>query len=165
MKKEIREGKAIITLNHQPSGGKEWVAEIVGIDSKFGFKREFLNPTEKNWSSSGRTGETVYQIEENKIYEYNEPWKGRGFFTVRNGEIVWLEKEEVAKMFTETKTEEPKENPEVTELVNKLREIRARDNGTLKSLNEYRKTQEQLIRIDPRNPECEINIRGKRYGE
>jgi hypothetical protein len=106
MKKEIREGKAIITLNHQPSGGKEWIAEIIGTDSKFGFKREFLNPISKSWSSSGRTGETTFQIEEDKIYEYNEPWKGRGFLIIRNGKVVWLEKEDVIKILEAEKTKQ-----------------------------------------------------------
>ena len=162
MKKEIRNNKVMITLNHQPSGGREWVAEIVGIDEKFGFKRTFINPVEKNWSSSGRTGETIYLVEEG-IYEYNEPWKGRGFFAVKNGEVAYLEREEVAKMFKP----EPKDtNPEVNALVAKLREIRERNakERSLSNLAEYRKIQEQLIRIDPHNPECEINIRGKKYG-
>ena len=71
------------SINHQPSGGKEWVAEIIGTHPKFNFERRFLNPVERNWSGSGKTGSTTFLLEEDKVYEFNEPWKGRGFITIQ----------------------------------------------------------------------------------
>jgi hypothetical protein len=96
---EIMNNKAILKIRHQPSGGSEWVAELVGADPKFEFKRNFLKPIEKEWSRSGKTGLTMYEIEEGKIYEYNEPWRGREFITLINGQIVYLTKREVEEMF------------------------------------------------------------------
>ena len=89
----------IIKINHQPSGGKEWVAEIVGRDPKYTFKREFLNAVARDWSYSGKTGTTAYELENGKIYEINEPWKDRRFVEVRNGEIKTLDTEEVLSKF------------------------------------------------------------------
>jgi hypothetical protein len=86
---------ARLYVNHQPSGGKEWVARIVGQHPKWKFEREFLSPVATNWSSSGRTGTTVFEMVEGGIYEVNEPWKGRRFVTVRNGEIVEIDVAEV----------------------------------------------------------------------
>lgn len=85
----------VIRINHQPSGGKEWVAEITGRHPKYKFNREFLSPVERNWSGSGKTGSTSFELEAGKIYEVNEPWRGRRFVAVRNGEVVTLTAEEV----------------------------------------------------------------------
>lgn len=85
----------IIRINHQPSGGKEWVAEIVGRDPKYKFKREFLKSVSRDWSSSGKTGFTSFELEPGKVYEVNEPWKGRRFVEVKNGEIQPLDIEGV----------------------------------------------------------------------
>ena len=94
--KEEREvEKKVIKVNHQPSGGKEWVAEIVGRDPKYKFKREFLQPVSRDWSSSGKTGFTSFELEPGKVYEVNEPWKGRRFVEVKNNEIVAISAEEV----------------------------------------------------------------------
>jgi hypothetical protein len=92
MKKSV-----IYNVNHQPSGGKEWVAEIVGRHPKFKFERSFLSPIERKWSGSGKTGTTRYELEAGKVYEVNEPWKGRWFITVENGEVVEITAEEVLK--------------------------------------------------------------------
>ena len=91
--KEVR--NMVIKVNHQPSGGKEWVAEIVGRDPKYKFKREFLQPVSRDWSRSGKTGTTSYELEPGKIYEVNEPWKGRRFVEIQNGELKTLNTEEV----------------------------------------------------------------------
>jgi hypothetical protein len=94
--KEVKEvGNMVIKVNHQPSGGKEWVAEIVGRDPKYKFKREFLQPVSRDWSSSGKTGFTSFELEPGKVYEVNEPWKGRRFVEVKNNEIVAISAEEV----------------------------------------------------------------------
>jgi len=94
--KEVKEvGNMVIKVNHQPSGGKEWMAEIVGRDPKYKFQREFLQPVSRDWSSSGKTGFTSFELEPGKVYEVNEPWKGRRFVEIQNGEIVVISAEEV----------------------------------------------------------------------
>lgn len=85
----------VLWIRRQPSGGKEWIAEIIGRDPKYTYKREFLRPVGRNWSSSGRTGSTAFELEEGKIYEINEPYKGREFVEVRNGRIIIISPEEV----------------------------------------------------------------------
>ncbi len=85
----------IIKVNHQPSGGKEWVAEITGRDPKYTFKRKFINAVARNWSYSGKTGTTSFELEPGKVYEINEPWKGRRFVEIQNGELKTLNTEEV----------------------------------------------------------------------
>ena len=93
--KEVTVQNMVLKVNHQPSGGKEWVAEIVDRDPKYKFKREFLLPVSRDWSSSGKTGFTSFELEPGKVYEVNEPWKGRRFVEVQNGEIKTLDTEEV----------------------------------------------------------------------
>ena len=85
----------IIIVNHQPSGGKEWVAEITGRDPKYTFKRKFINPVARNWSYSGKTGTTSFELEPGKVYEINEPWKGRRLVEIQNGELKTLNTEVV----------------------------------------------------------------------
>ena len=93
--KEEKNMNKIIKVNHQPSGGKEWVAEITGRDPKYTFKRKFLNAVARDWSYRGKTGTTSFELENGKIYEVNEPWKGRRFVEVKNSEIVTISAEEV----------------------------------------------------------------------
>jgi hypothetical protein len=93
--KEVTVQNMVLKVKHQPSGGKEWVAEIVGRDPKYKFKREFLQPVSRDWSYSGKTGLTSFELEPGKVYEVNEPWKGRRFVEVQNGEIVVISAEEV----------------------------------------------------------------------
>lgn len=93
--KEVTVQNMVLKVNHQPSGGKEWVAEITGRDPKYTFKREFLNAVSRDWSYSGKTGTTSYELEPGKIYEVNEPWKGRRFVEIQNGELKTLNTEEV----------------------------------------------------------------------
>lgn len=85
----------LIWIRHQPSGGKEWIAEIIGRDPKYTYKRDFLRPVGRDWSSSGRTGSTAFQLEEGRIYEIREPYRGRRFVEVRNGEIITISPEDV----------------------------------------------------------------------
>lgn len=96
--KEAKQPKEIVLkVRHQPSGGKEWVAEITGRHPRFNFERNFLNPVARNWSSSGKTGTTSFLLQEGKVYEVNEPWKGRYFITVQNGEVVDIDVDYVAE--------------------------------------------------------------------
>lgn len=95
--KEAKQPKEIVLkVRHQPSGGKEWVAEITGRHPKWNFERKFLNAVARNWSSSGKTGTTSFLLQEGKVYEVNEPWKGRYFITVQNGEVVDVDVDYVA---------------------------------------------------------------------
>lgn len=53
-----------------------WIAEIAGIDSKFGFKREFLkgNWQRKRSNATGSRGtELWFTVESGKIYEVKSP--------------------------------------------------------------------------------------------
>ncbi len=85
----------VLWIRHQPSGGKEWIAEILGSDPKYTYKRDFLRPVGRDWSSSGRTGYTAFELEDGKIYEVREPYKGREFVAVRNGQVITISPEEV----------------------------------------------------------------------
>ena len=85
----------IFSINHQPSGGKEWVAEIKGRHPKYKLDREFLRPVSRDWSRSGKTGSTSFEVEEGKVYEVNEPWEDRFFVKVENGEVIRISIEEV----------------------------------------------------------------------
>lgn len=84
-----------IAMNHQPSGGNTWLARITGPDPKYKLKREFLTPTEKNHSSSGKTGTDIWHIRKDGFYEFNEAWKDRGFFKIENGELSHVTRDEV----------------------------------------------------------------------
>jgi hypothetical protein len=95
---EARQPKTVrFGVNHQPSGGREWVAEIVGRHPRFKFDRVFLNAAERKWSSSGKTGTTFYELKEGCIYEVNEPWNGRYFVAVVGGKIVDVTVDDVEK--------------------------------------------------------------------
>jgi len=84
-----------IRANHQPSGGKTWMAKITGKHPKFNFNREFVKPTEKRHSSTGKTGVDIFTLENDGYYELEEAWKGRQYFRFENGEIKEISKEEV----------------------------------------------------------------------
>lgn len=87
--------KTTLEVRHQPSGGKEWVAKIVGRHPKWKFEREFISPIARNWSSSGKTGVTVFELENGAIYEVNEPWKGRYFVEVDGDSVYVIDSVEV----------------------------------------------------------------------
>lgn len=74
--------KALLTLNHQPSGGKTWVARVTGRDEKFTFSREFLHIFAATRSGSGKTGTNSYELVQGEVYEAQEAWHGRAFYIV-----------------------------------------------------------------------------------
>lgn len=80
---------------------KGWIAEITGLDTKFGLARQFVGDRDYSGANKPRTRGvmTVAELEEGHLYEVNEPtsWKNtdRYFCTVRDGEKVRLSKEEV----------------------------------------------------------------------
>ncbi|MDP9437852.1 MAG: hypothetical protein M3P49_03770 [Actinomycetota bacterium] len=100
-----------IAVNHQPSGGREWVAEIKGTHPKYRFEREFLLDDGRSWSGSGKTGTTYYEVEHGKVYEVNVPWGERYFFRLdEDGERERLSTSEVKAILDEaTRTEEAEE--------------------------------------------------------
>ncbi|MCL6539811.1 MAG: hypothetical protein K6T87_04345, partial [Roseiflexus sp.] len=75
-----------IVVQHQPSGGREWVARITGRHPKYRWEREFVEPVAREWSGSGRTGYSYYEVTDG-IYEINEPWRGRRFIEVAGGKL------------------------------------------------------------------------------
>jgi hypothetical protein len=77
--------RVLLTVRHQPSGGREWVARIVGRHPRYQFEREFLAPLARDWSSSGKTGYTTFELLIDGVYEVNEPYVGRRFVEVRAG--------------------------------------------------------------------------------
>lgn len=95
-KKKVKEVR--LALNHQPSGGKEWIARITGTHSKYGLARKFLKVEERDWSYSGRTGTTYYSLSEGGLYEINEPWKERRFVKVEAGEVIEISATEAKEM-------------------------------------------------------------------
>lgn len=89
MKRRIewrRRGKdviATIRLLHWQTHGREWIAKITGFDEKYIYQREFCPVVEKDWSRSGKNGDTCFWIKEKGYYEIREPKTGgayRGFY-------------------------------------------------------------------------------------
>jgi len=78
----------IIELRHQPSGGKEYVALIMGRDPKYTFKRKFLPMSDKKWSSSGKTGVTYFFLEEDGFYEVSEPYAKGKIYLQKEGDQI-----------------------------------------------------------------------------
>ena len=73
---------------HRYFGAKAWVAEITGVDPRYGLARSFLRASERSSSRSGATGDATYDIERPGLYQV-----GGGKQVVRDhGEyrVVWL---------------------------------------------------------------------------
>lgn len=86
------EAKAPKTVEFQTTSGsrkhKSWIAKIVGTHPKWKLDRQFVNPVEENdWT--GKTFELG-----NGIYEVCDAGD-REFIQVENGEVEYLEYEEV----------------------------------------------------------------------
>ncbi|MCM0627359.1 hypothetical protein M5J14_22950 [Lysinibacillus sp. OL1_EC] len=73
---------------------KTWVAEIVGLDAKYGFNRQFIN---------GQEDENIrglfFTLEEGKVYDVNCAQRGREYATIRKGKVVELSQNEVKALF------------------------------------------------------------------
>lgn len=76
--------------------GKTWLALISGVDQRFGFDREFINPIEKSTSRSGMTGTATYMVG-NGIYESNEGRRryGRRYWRVADGVVTEIGRDDV----------------------------------------------------------------------
>lgn len=85
----VYDGKQTVefSLWRDADRGKEWVALIKGTDPKFGLKRKFVPVASRDWDRLGREGTTNYVLVEGELYEVNDPYEGRYFVTVQDGEI------------------------------------------------------------------------------
>ena len=65
----------------------EWVAEIIGRHPTYVFARQFIPVLVRDWSSTGKTGVTLFVLDEGKVYEVNAPYLGRCFVRVEGEEV------------------------------------------------------------------------------
>lgn len=77
MEAAVKDGVAHIKVNRWLNHGKEWVAKVSGIDPKYGFKRDFVTPSERNWSRSGKQGDTSFRLTTPGIYQVSDPDVGQ----------------------------------------------------------------------------------------
>lgn len=87
-------GKIEIELSGGSRKYKSWVAQIVGIDAKFGLKREFLNGYNKD------NAMLYFELSEGAVYDINDASGLRRYKQVVNGELVELGDSDVMEMFT-----------------------------------------------------------------
>jgi hypothetical protein len=76
-----------INLGIATYSGKTWLAELTGLDKKFGFQREFINAAERNTSRSGKTGTASYIVGAG-IYESQSGRTGRSYWLVGADDTV-----------------------------------------------------------------------------
>ena len=79
---------------------KTWVAKIIGLSDKYGVERDFIYFDEKKRSSSGKTGDNIYFLDEDQIYEYRETGGSSEFLIIEDGKRVNLNMEEVVERLT-----------------------------------------------------------------
>ena len=81
--------RAEITLDVCTPEGRTWLAEITGLDSKFGLSRTFVVAAERRISRSGKTGSIDYVVGPG-LYESNEGRRryGRRFWRVNDDGTV-----------------------------------------------------------------------------
>lgn len=89
-----------------------WVAKLLGLDDKWGFKREFMRG-QRDYSCAKMTGSRgifVYYALEDGIYEVNErvSWKHvkRYFIRVENTEIMEISRKEVVECLSKSAVSE-----------------------------------------------------------
>lgn len=80
----------VIELSEGSRKHKSWVAELTGVDAKFGFARKFVN----GFEDSNVRG-LFFKLIEGKVYDVNCAQKGRSYVTVQNGVVVELSNDEV----------------------------------------------------------------------
>jgi len=89
--------KVVVSCKYQPSGGKTWIAKIVGKHPKYNYDREFENTILRERSSSGKTGRNKYSLKPG-IYEVNASWDGREFLKIsKELEVELLKAEDIEK--------------------------------------------------------------------
>jgi hypothetical protein len=95
-----------------PAGdGKTWLAEVTGIDPKFGLAREFVRPVTRHTSRSGRTGWAEYVVSDG-LYESHESRRrlGRRYWRVRDGRVEQISLDELLAELSERKDTVNKED-------------------------------------------------------
>ena len=82
-------------------GAQAWLAQIVGLDAKFGFSRNFIQ-AHKSLSGSGRSGKITWPPLEDGVYQWRGfcvgstsiNWESSGFAVIENGLIERISKAE-----------------------------------------------------------------------
>ena len=103
---ERRKLEAIVAykLRGTKTTHRDWVAEIKGKDSRYGYERVFVNGIADYTYANGKGTRGVYinyVLDDGRIYEVSEPitWKetDRYFCKVVSGEIIKITEREVEK--------------------------------------------------------------------
>lgn len=87
---------------------KPWVARLTGLDSRYGFKREFVRGVKDYSEATGLGARGVYEyiVLREGVYEINErvSWNRarRYFIRVEESEIEEISKEEVVQWLTDS---------------------------------------------------------------
>lgn len=77
-----------IPVGNKRNGKKQfWAAKIAGTDPKWGFKREFLEPSDSSMSTKS------YDLEDG-VYNF-VAYHGQEFIVVKNGEATEIKKEDI----------------------------------------------------------------------
>lgn len=91
--KNLEKGIATLEL-YESNKYRCWAAEVTGLDSKFGFNRNFINPIE--YKGNYR----IYRLKEGKIYNYLNNNK-QSFVKVEDARLIEMTREEVEDYFNE----------------------------------------------------------------
>lgn len=93
------------TVMYYAYNGRAWVAEIDGLDGKYGLSRNFLQKKDVSMGSNKyRDIEIMVKLTEGTIYEWSSKESSsrteRGFWVVKNGELVDIDKTEVIELLS-----------------------------------------------------------------
>jgi len=97
---EDRKGaKMATTINLHAStyGRKTYIAELLSDDDYYGFERDFIAPTARNNSRSGKTGTWTYEIGRDGVYEIQD-FKTRRYIQVDGGEATDITKAQAVEL-------------------------------------------------------------------
>jgi hypothetical protein len=89
--------RATITLDVCTPEGRTWLAEVTGVDRKYGLERVFVTAADRRLSKSGKTGSIDYTVGPG-LYESNEGRRrfGRRFWRVdTDGTVHQIERGDV----------------------------------------------------------------------
>ena len=87
---DLQRGIATIEL-YESNKYRCWVAEVTGTDSKYGLKRNFINPVEIKGNYK------IYELKEGKLYHYLNDNKEH-FVKVINSKLAEITKSEIEEM-------------------------------------------------------------------
>ncbi|MGB9677956.1 MAG: hypothetical protein ACPLZ9_04985 [Candidatus Ratteibacteria bacterium] len=86
--------KVLLKVRHYASN-KEWACIIEGKDPVYKFKRNFLRVYEKDWSGSGRTGYSYFDVTNDGLYQFKNPFDDVYFLKIEGGHWETLNNQEV----------------------------------------------------------------------